>query len=152
MITLFVPQSSRSKSLALHSVRSHSINSDMAEDGEGAEQNTDSYVPNTLLHQRSDNCEVSPSERKPTGDGSVPFTAPPNADVRKEAECAQRGGMNGRKEEGEEDDDKVFVHLKDNMETISEFCRDMVRRIPVPEHCVIEGNVEKTACFIYTDE
>ncbi|XP_013868280.1 ventricular zone-expressed PH domain-containing protein isoform X3 [Austrofundulus limnaeus] len=129
----------RSKSLALHAVRSCSIDSDTAEDGEGAEQTTDSCFPNTLSYQLSENCEVSPSERKPTGDGSLPVAAPPNADARKEAACAPTGGMNGRKEEGEEDD-KVFVHFKDNMETIREFCRDMVRQIPVPEHCVIEDS------------
>uniref|UniRef100_A0A3Q3BE11 Ventricular zone expressed PH domain-containing 1 n=1 Tax=Kryptolebias marmoratus TaxID=37003 RepID=A0A3Q3BE11_KRYMA len=117
----------RSKSLALHAVRSRSINSDTGEDGEGAEQNTDSCFSNALSYQPSENCEVSSSERKPTGDDSLPVTAPPSTGEEEE-------------EEEEEEDDKLFIHLRDNMEAIQEFCRDMVRQIPVPEHCVVEDS------------
>ncbi|XP_062860989.1 ventricular zone-expressed PH domain-containing protein [Trichomycterus rosablanca] len=36
------------------------------------------------------------------------------------------------------EDDRLWKHLRDNMERIRVFCFDMVKRIPVPEQCVIE--------------
>lgn len=129
-------------------MRSRSINSDTGEDGQGAEPNPDSCFSNTLSNQHSKNCEVLSSERKLTGDSFQPVTSPPNADTKRKTETVPNGGMN-RRREAEEEDDKLFIHLKDNMETVREFCKNMVRQIPVPEHCMIEGNVKKTACFSF---
>uniref|UniRef100_A0A8C9ZZH1 Ventricular zone expressed PH domain-containing 1 n=1 Tax=Sander lucioperca TaxID=283035 RepID=A0A8C9ZZH1_SANLU len=83
----------RSKSLALHAVRSRSINSDTGEDGEG-------------LEPRVKEAQKGPSREK----------------------------------EEQEDADRLFIHLRDNMETIREFCRDMVQQIPIPEQCAIEDS------------
>ena len=57
----------------------------------------------------------------------------------------------GIKEKGEERDlekeeekwevDRLYVHLRDNMEKIKEFCSPMLRQIPIPEQCVIEGTI-----------
>lgn len=70
----------------------------------------------------------------------------------KEAEKGQSREKDGETEE-QEDADRLFIHLRDNMETIREFCGDMVRQIPIPEQCVIDGNVNMTnrsvgACFL----
>ncbi|XP_037533337.1 ventricular zone-expressed PH domain-containing protein isoform X2 [Nematolebias whitei] len=105
----------RSKSLALHIVRSRSINSDTGEDCQGAEPNPDSCFSNTLSTQHPKNY------------------------TKRKTETAPSGGVNRRKEE-EEEDDKLFIYLQDNMEMIKEFCKNMVRQIPVPEHCVIEDS------------
>uniref|UniRef100_A0A8C5I0W6 PH domain-containing protein n=1 Tax=Gouania willdenowi TaxID=441366 RepID=A0A8C5I0W6_GOUWI len=45
----------------------------------------------------------------------------------------------GKKEEQEEDD-RLFLHLRDNMEKIRVFCKDTKQQIPIPEHCVIEDS------------
>lgn len=129
----------RSKSLALHAVRSRSINSDTGEDAEGAELITDNTFSNTLPNQHSENREVSSTERKPTSDGPLPVNAPLDREV-KEAEKGQSRENDGEKVEQEETD-RLFIHLRDNMETIREFCKDMVQQIPIPELCVIEGKV-----------
>uniref|UniRef100_A0A3Q4GI66 Ventricular zone expressed PH domain-containing 1 n=1 Tax=Neolamprologus brichardi TaxID=32507 RepID=A0A3Q4GI66_NEOBR len=109
----------RSKSLALHAVRSRSINSDEGEDGEGVELSTDSAFSNTLPNQHSENHEVSPAERKLT-DGSL----------------VEKDGQKGERAEP----DRLFIHLRDNMEMIREFCKVMVQQIPIPEQCVIEDS------------
>uniref|UniRef100_A0A6Q2Y209 PH domain-containing protein n=1 Tax=Esox lucius TaxID=8010 RepID=A0A6Q2Y209_ESOLU len=88
----------RSKSLALHAVRSRSVNSDSGQDGEGVELTSDAELTD----------ESSPSPSIPPGDT------------------------------GEED--KLYRHLRDNMEKIKEFCSEMVKQIPIPEHCVIEDS------------
>lgn len=136
----------RSKSLALHAVRSRSINSDAGEDGEGVEPSQDNILSNTLANSHSENQEAPPTERKVTGDGSMPATAALDRGV-KEAERAQSKGKDGEKEEQGEAD-RLFDHLRDNMETIREFCKDMVQQIPIPEQCVIEGNVNMMSGFV----
>uniref|UniRef100_A0A4W6E8G1 Ventricular zone expressed PH domain-containing 1 n=1 Tax=Lates calcarifer TaxID=8187 RepID=A0A4W6E8G1_LATCA len=100
----------RSKSLALHAVRSRSINSDTGEDGDGVELSPDNIFSNALPNQHSENQEAPPADRKPTE----------------------------KEEQGETD--RLFLHLRDNMEVIREFCKDMAQQVPTPEQCVIEDS------------
>ncbi|XP_039864505.1 ventricular zone-expressed PH domain-containing protein isoform X2 [Simochromis diagramma] len=127
----------RSKSLALHAVRSRSINSDEGEDGEGVELSTDSAFSNTLPNQHSENHEVSPAERKLT-DGSLVGVTPLDR-AAKEVEKNQNREKDGQKGEWAEPD-RLYIHLRDNMEMIGEFCKVMVQQIPIPEQCVIEDS------------
>ncbi|XP_072248824.1 ventricular zone-expressed PH domain-containing protein [Leuresthes tenuis] len=128
----------RSKSLALHVLRSRSFNSDTAEDGEGVEPSPDNSFCNTLPNELSENQEVSPAERNLTGDCILPVTALLNAGG-EEAENRQSGGSN-REERQQVEADRLFIHLRDNMEKIREFCKDMVQQIPIPEQCAIEDS------------
>ncbi|XP_047450310.1 ventricular zone-expressed PH domain-containing protein [Mugil cephalus] len=127
----------RSKSLALHAVRSRSINSDTGEDCEGAELSTDNAFSNTLPNQHSENQEES-TERKPTSESSLPVTAPLGREVTEpeKGESREKDGEKGQQGEA----DRLFIHLRDNMETIREFCKDMMQQIPIPEQCVIEDS------------
>lgn len=128
----------RSKSLALHAVRSRSINSDTGEDGEGVEP--DIVFANTLPDQRSEHREVLPTEMKVPLDIPTPVIPALHRGVR-EAERGQRREKDGEEEElGEAD--RLFMHLRDNLELIRGFCKDMVHQIPIPEQCVIEGNMQ----------
>lgn len=132
--------SQRSKSLALHAVRSRSINSDTGEDCEGVEFSPDNILSSTLHNQHSED-EDEPGERKLMGDVSLTVIAPLDRGV-KEADKGQsreKGGAN----EDQCEADRLFIHLRDNMETIREFCKEMVQQIPIPEQCVIEGNVNR---------
>uniref|UniRef100_A0A672GUV9 Ventricular zone expressed PH domain-containing 1 n=1 Tax=Salarias fasciatus TaxID=181472 RepID=A0A672GUV9_SALFA len=101
----------RSKSLALHAVRSRSINSDTGEDSEAVELGIDSAFSSALTD--------------------------PNRENRQDA-----SGQSGEKdvEEKQGEGDRLFVHLRDNMEAIREFCRDAAQQIPIPEQCVIEDS------------
>lgn len=131
----------RSKSLALHAVRSRSINSDTGEDGE--EQNPDniSSMPTKPLPE---NQEEPATERIVAASASTPQLG---------RGTAERGRSRERDDEEEEQDesDKLFIHLRDNMETIREFCQDMRQQIPTPEQCVIEGNRHKISHKSCTD-
>ncbi|XP_014853590.1 PREDICTED: ventricular zone-expressed PH domain-containing protein homolog 1 [Poecilia mexicana] len=124
----------RSKSLALHIARSRSLSSDTGEDSEAVEPSTEICASNAQSNQASGSHEVSPSEKKLTSDNSLSVTA-----EKKEVEKAEIKDENG--EEAEQvQADRLFIHLRDNMETIREFCKDMAKRIPVPEQCVIEDS------------
>lgn len=46
--------------------------------------------------------------------------------------------------EEEEQLDKLFIHLRDNMEAIKKFCRDSRQQIPTPEQILIEGDYKGT--------
>lgn len=128
----------RSKSLALHAVRSRSFNSDTGEDGD--EQSPDSIVSNTVAKPPSEDQEAAATERKVTSSDSTPGL---DRGVREAERGHSQEKEGGNGEQGESD--RLFIHLRDNMETIREFCRDMMRHIPTPEQCVIEGNVHITS-------
>lgn len=121
--------------MALHIVGSHSINCDTAEDSEALEPSTDNCLSNSLSKQHSGCHEVSLEENKLTGDDSRSVRG-----QKKEVEKAESKEVNGE-EAKQEEADKLYIHLRDNMEKIREFCKDMVKRIPVPEQCVIEGKL-----------
>ncbi|XP_068174198.1 ventricular zone-expressed PH domain-containing protein [Antennarius striatus] len=128
----------RSKSLALHTVRSRSINSDVGEDGEGSEQIPDGIYSNPIAKLRSENQEEPPADRKLAGEESASATTSPDRGG-KEAEKGQSREPAGGKEEQRESD-RLLVHLRDNMEAIREFCKDTMQHIPIPEQCVIEDS------------
>ncbi|KAM4627784.1 LOW QUALITY PROTEIN: ventricular zone-expressed PH domain-containing protein [Polymixia lowei] len=131
----------RSKSLALHAVRSRSINSDNGEDGEGVELNPDSVLSHTSANQHTVHQEAPQTERKPTGGGSLPVTPALDRGVKASNEEKDEGReKEAGKEAGRGEADKLYVHLRDNMEKIQEFCRDMMQLIPIPEHCAIEDS------------
>lgn len=131
----------RSKSLAFHIVRPCSINSDAAENGE--DQRPDDIFSNTMGKSHSENQEALTAERLTD---SVPASSAMDKGV-KDAEW----DLN-REEDGEEEDekqpDRLFIHLRDNMETIREFCKGMMQQIPTPDHCVIEGNAQDMGFFV----
>lgn len=128
-------------------MRSRSINSDPGEDGDGVELSPDSISSsNALPNRHSENQEAPPTERKPTGDGPPHI---PSALARgvKEAERGESREKDGEKQEHRETD-RLFLHLSDNMETIREFCKDLVQQIPMPEQCVIEGKQNGFVSFV----
>ncbi|KAM3875341.1 ventricular zone-expressed PH domain-containing protein [Diretmus argenteus] len=131
----------RSKSLALHAVRSRSINSDNGEDGEGVELSPDNVLSDTSPNQHSEPQEAPPPERKLTGDGVLPVTTATDRGVKEaDVEKGQGSEKDGEEEEARGEADRLYAHLRDNMEAIREFCKDMMQQIPIPEHCVIEDS------------
>ncbi|XP_051934209.1 ventricular zone-expressed PH domain-containing protein [Hippocampus zosterae] len=128
----------RSKSLALHVVRLRSINSDGGDDGEGVELSPDNMTfTSTLSYQPSAAQREATPPAKTLTDNAPTYTAAPAPDNGiKEADRALSGQKN--KEEVAEVADRLYIHLRDNLEMIREFCKGMVQQIPIPEQCVIE--------------
>ncbi|XP_034080458.1 ventricular zone-expressed PH domain-containing protein [Gymnodraco acuticeps] len=122
----------RSKSLALHAVRSRSITSDTGEDAEGLEPSADCIFSQTNVNSLLENQEAPPAESKLREDSSTLIP-----DVKEVENCQSN---EKKKENEEEETDTLFIHLRDNMEAISEFCRDILQQIPIPEQCVIEDS------------
>ncbi|MCI4378928.1 hypothetical protein PGIGA_G00222020 [Pangasianodon gigas] len=110
----------RSKSLALHAVQSRSTNPDCIQDGEG-ELNTEDYLIEAAL---------------------CPETGPAASSAQEEHSEHQDSASHGKAGQTDSVDprerDRLWKHLQDNLEKIRAFCSDMVTRIPIPEHCIIE--------------
>ncbi|KAF7668942.1 hypothetical protein LDENG_00267550 [Lucifuga dentata] len=129
----------RSKSLALHTIRSRSINSDNGNDEEAGEPSPDNIFSNTLSNQHPEQQEAAPTDKNPTGDSSLSIATPLEQGVKEVDSESGQGREDGGKEEQMEAD-RLFIHLRDNMENIREFCKEMVQQIPIPEQCVIEDS------------
>lgn len=117
----------RSKSLALHAVRTQSINSDSSPEGEGlVDLSTELNV-----------CEASPSPET----GPVPSTLQENhKDPTKNQPDTSPNSEGQKAAVGDpREGDRLWIHLRDNMKEIKTFCAEMIKLIPIPEHCVIEG-------------
>ncbi|XP_077422232.1 ventricular zone-expressed PH domain-containing protein [Vanacampus margaritifer] len=131
----------RSKSLAFQAVRSRSINSDGGDDGEEVELNPDNITfTSTLPCQHSaEHQEVTPPAKKLT-DNAPTSTAAPAPDSGVKEPDRTHSGQKNKDEEVQEAGvaDRLFIHLRDNLEMIREFCKGMVQQIPIPEQCVIE--------------
>ncbi|XP_016371423.1 ventricular zone-expressed PH domain-containing protein-like [Sinocyclocheilus rhinocerous] len=117
---------SRSKSLALHAVRTRSINSDSSPEGEGLDLSTELGV-----------CEASPS----------PETRPALTTLQENHKLTETQPDTSPNSEGQKvvvgdprEGDRLWIHLRDNMEEIKTFCAEMIKQIPIPEHCVIEDS------------
>lgn len=117
-------------------MRPCSINSDAAEIGE--DQRPGDIFSDTMGKSYSENQEALTAERKMTD--SVPASSAMDKGV-KDAERDLNREKDGE-EEDEKQPDSLFIHLRDNMESIREFCKGMMQQIPTPDHCVIEGNAQ----------
>ncbi|KAI4897482.1 hypothetical protein NFI96_024082 [Prochilodus magdalenae] len=116
----------RSKSLALHVVRSRSANPDSVQEGEGVELNPESYLIETSLSP-----ETIPAHTPVPENHSDPTERHVARDTGEPRETAKEGVQT---REG----DRLWMHMRDNMEKIRAFCSEMIRQIPIPEQCIIE--------------
>ncbi|MBN3324615.1 MELT protein, partial [Atractosteus spatula] len=118
----------RSKSLALHVVRSKSMNSEHSQEEDGGD-----LPAEVCLSERSPSRE---SCRLPLGSDREerPAEAPAGRDN------AQTDALNGQNE------DRLWQHLRDNLSKMKAFYAEMVKQIPVPEQCIIEGKYSIRSC------
>jgi len=119
----------RSKSLALHAVRTQSINSDSSPEGEGLVD----------VSTELNTCEASPSSET----GPVPSALQENHKDPTKNQPDSSPDIEGQKVEvgDPREGDRLWIHLRDNMKEIKTFCAEMIKLIPIPEHCVIEGKL-----------
>uniref|UniRef100_W5M6E4 Ventricular zone expressed PH domain-containing 1 n=1 Tax=Lepisosteus oculatus TaxID=7918 RepID=W5M6E4_LEPOC len=118
----------RSKSLALHVVRSKSMNSEHSQEEDGGD------LP----------AEVCLSERSPSQEScGTAVQGNSSADSVRES-CqggnAQTDALNGQNE------DRLCQHLRDNLSKMKAFSAEMVKQIPVPEQCIIEVSDSIRSC------
>lgn len=130
----------RSKSLALHALRMKGLSSEGGENGE---------IPAGIAF--SELCLSQEHEKLPFGVQPEAehlgnsLVSPQSADHPQAATLPEETlekAVEGRAEAARgpgECQDKLYLHLKENLGKVKEYVLEMGRRIPIPEQCVIEG-------------
>ncbi|XP_046720241.1 ventricular zone-expressed PH domain-containing protein isoform X4 [Silurus meridionalis] len=112
----------RSKSLALHTVKSRFNNPDCIQDGD-VELLKENYLIEASCFPET--CPVASSDQE---------------------EHSEHKNLVSNGEGGQMDTvhlqerDRLWKHLRDHLEKIRDFCAEMFTQIPIPEHCIIEGH------------
>ncbi|NWT61171.1 MELT protein, partial [Erythrocercus mccallii] len=133
----------RSKSLALHALRMKGLSSEGGENGEIPAGISFSEI---YLSQEQEKVPLGVHpEALHLGNSLV---SPQSADCPQAAnlpEVTLEKAVEGRAEaatDAVECQDKLYLHLKENLGKVKEFVLEMSRRIPIPEQCVIEDTVQ----------
>ncbi|NXW81331.1 MELT protein, partial [Hirundo rustica] len=140
----------RSKSLALHALRMKGLSSEGGENGEIPAGISFSEICLSQEHQmlpfgvhpeavHVGNSLVSPQSADYPQAASLPRLTPEKA-VEGRAEAAT-GPV--------ECQDKLYLHLKENLGKVKEYVLEMGRRIPIPEQCVVEDTVQSCVAKLF---
>nr|XP_014127925.2 ventricular zone-expressed PH domain-containing protein homolog 1 [Zonotrichia albicollis] len=143
----------RSKSLALHTLRVKGLSSEGGTDEDSGDIPAGISFSELCLSQEQQqepcgvqaeagplgSCLLSPHSAEQPQAGSVPGLSPEKA-------------LQGRAEAAtgpEQHQDKLYLHLKENLGKVKEFVMEMGRRIPIPEQCVIEDSVQSCVAKLF---
>ncbi|NXA73944.1 MELT protein, partial [Thryothorus ludovicianus] len=143
----------RSKSLALHALRMKGLSSE----GGLGEENGD--IPAGISFSElylSQEHQKGPFGVQPEAlhmDNSL-VSHPSAADPQpaKLPELSLEGALEGRAEAATgpvEHQDKLYLHLKENLAKVKEYVVEMGRRIPIPDQCVIEDSVRSCVAKLF---
>ncbi|NXS37921.1 MELT protein, partial [Pomatostomus ruficeps] len=130
----------RSKSLALHALRMKGVSSEGGPDEENGEIPAGISFSELYLSQEQEQEPFGvPPEAAHVGNSLV--SHPSAADL---PESTPERAGEGRAEAATalaEQQDKLYLHLKENLGRVKEYALEMARRIPIPDQCVIEDTV-----------
>ncbi|NWR10010.1 MELT protein, partial [Paradoxornis webbianus] len=124
----------RSKSLALHALRMKGLSSEGGENGD-----IPSGISLSEIYLSQEHQEVPFGVQPGAAHVGNSLASPQSAELR------LGKAVEGRAEAAtgpEECQDKLYLHLKENLGKVKEFVLEMGRRIPIPEQCVIEDTVQ----------
>ncbi|XP_068881172.1 ventricular zone-expressed PH domain-containing protein homolog 1 isoform X3 [Aphelocoma coerulescens] len=143
----------RSKSLALHALRMKGVSSEGGPDEENGEIPAGISFSEIYLSQDHDKGPFGvPPEAAHVGNSLVPHQSAdylPAADL---PESTPGKAVEGRAEAATgpvEYQDKLYLHLKENLGKVKEYVMEMGRRIPIPEQCVIEDTVQSCVAKLF---
>ncbi|NXC47700.1 MELT protein, partial [Penelope pileata] len=141
----------RSKSLALHAVRMKGVNSDSGQDEENGDLTAGISFTEIYISQENDKLPFSvDTEDTQLGNPLVSHQSINGAESESlsAGEQAQEGCAEGV-ESPVEYQDKLYLHLKENLGKVKAYAMEMGRRIPVPDHCVIEDSVRSCVAKLF---
>lgn len=133
----------RSKSLALHALRMKGASSEGGPDEENGEIPAGISFSELCLSQDHDKGPLGvPPEAAHVGNSLVPHQSAGCLQSAHLPESTPGKAVEGRAEVATgpvEYQDKLYLHLKENLGKVKEYVMEMGRRIPIPDQCVIEG-------------
>ncbi|XP_053807970.1 ventricular zone-expressed PH domain-containing protein homolog 1 isoform X1 [Vidua chalybeata] len=140
----------RSKSLALQALRLKGLSPEGGPDEESGDIPAGISFSELCLSQEhqevpfgvqpgAGSCPLSEQSAAPPQPARLPDVSPGKA-----AEGRAGAGTGPAEQQ-----DKLYLHLKENLGRVKEYVLDMGRRIPVPEQCVIEDTVQSCVAKLF---
>ncbi|KAJ7396731.1 Ventricular zone-expressed PH domain-containing protein 1 [Pitangus sulphuratus] len=141
----------RSKSLALHAVRAKGASSEGGQDEESGEVNAGISFPEIYISQDDERPPFGADPAvMPLGDSLVSHRSVDDPESADWAESAPGKALEGSAEAAPvEHQDKLYLHLKENLGKVKEYVAEMGRKIPIPEQCVIEDTVRSCVAKLF---
>ncbi|NXT17715.1 MELT protein, partial [Syrrhaptes paradoxus] len=144
----------RSKSLALHAVRVKGVNSESGQEEENGEITTGISLTEIYIGQENDKLPFSvDTEAMQLGNSLVSHQSIDNM------ESANLSEMINKEKAPEEIpeagtspveyQDKLYLHLKENLGKVKAYVTEMGRKIPIPDQCVIEDTVRSCVAKLF---
>ncbi|NXM02661.1 MELT protein, partial [Tyrannus savana] len=141
----------RSKSLALHAVRAKGASSEGGQDEESGEVPAGISFPEIYISQDEEKPPLGADPAAmPLGGSLVSHRSVDDPESADRAESTPGEALEGRAEAAPvEYQDKLYLHLKENLGKVKEYVAEMGRRIPIPEQCVIEDTVRSCVAKLF---
>ncbi|KFP85765.1 PREDICTED: ventricular zone-expressed PH domain-containing protein homolog 1, partial [Apaloderma vittatum] len=143
----------RSKSLALHAVRMKGVNSESGQDEENGEITADISFTEIYISQENDKSPFGvDTETRQLGNSLVSHQSidyPKSANL---PESTKEKALEGHAEAATspvEYQDKLYLHLKENLGKVKAYVTEMGRKIPIPDQCVIEDTVRSCVAKLF---
>ncbi|NWR86012.1 MELT protein, partial [Furnarius figulus] len=143
----------RSKSLALHALRPKGGSSEGEQDEESGEVSAGISFPDIFISQENEKLpfgadpEAAALGNSLVSHQSIHYLKPANV-----PECTQEKALEGSAEAATspvEYQDKLYLHLKENLGKVKEYVLEMGRKIPIPDQCVIEDTVRSCVAKLF---
>ncbi|XP_041120052.1 ventricular zone-expressed PH domain-containing protein homolog 1-like isoform X2 [Polyodon spathula] len=139
----------RPKSLALHAVHTQSVNSENGHERECGEMPPGISLSERSLSQESCSLPLGSDQDVSTTDApSSPYSCAASIVASNSAETYKDCVTDTEKCTGELQD-QLFLHLKENLSTIQTYYAEMVKRIPVPEQCLVEDSFQSCVAKLF---
>ncbi|NWU97921.1 MELT protein, partial [Upupa epops] len=141
----------RSKSLALHALRMKGLNLESGQDEENGEITAGISFTEIYISQENDKLPFSvDAEALQIGNSLLSHDSidyPGSANLSTKATALE--GSAEAVTSPVEYQDKLYFHLKDNLDKVKAYVTEMGRRIPIPDQCVIEDTVRSCVAKLF---
>ncbi|XP_025901141.1 ventricular zone-expressed PH domain-containing protein homolog 1 isoform X2 [Nothoprocta perdicaria] len=143
----------RSKSLALHAVRLKGASMDSGQDQENGDISAGISFTEIYISQENDKLPFSvDTEEVQLGNSLVSHQSIDCTESENLPETAKEKVQEGSTETIEspvEYQDKLYLHLKENLGKVKAYVTEMGRKIPIPDQCVIEDTVRSCVAKLF---
>ncbi|XP_009277406.1 PREDICTED: ventricular zone-expressed PH domain-containing protein homolog 1 isoform X2 [Aptenodytes forsteri] len=143
----------RSKSLALHAVRVKGVNSESGQDEDNGEITAGISFTEIYISQENDKLPFSvDTEAVQLGNSLVSHQSIDYMESANLPESAKEKAHEGSAEavtSPVEYQDKLYLHLKENLGKVKAYVTEMGRKIPIPDQCVIEDTVRSCVAKLF---
>ncbi|XP_019388182.1 PREDICTED: ventricular zone-expressed PH domain-containing protein homolog 1 isoform X1 [Crocodylus porosus] len=143
----------RSKSLALHAIRTKVTNSDSGQDIENGDMTSGISFTEIYLNQENDKSPFSIDTEEAQPDNSFilhpTIKYPESENLPESLKETSHERSTETVKNSEEYQDKLYMHLKENLSKVKAYLVEIGKKIPIPDQCVIEDTVRSCVAKLF---